>query len=340
MTGFSRRGRIALAALVGAACLASGGPVWADCKMKALPIEVTMVGLKPTVAAKIDGQDVKLVVDSGAFFNSLTASFALERNLKPAKGEYTGSRIPEAQATVITGVAGKVKVSPIVQADTFEFAGLNFKAVPFLTTVSLGSASGILGQNFLRLMDVEYDLTNRVMRLVQVEDCDKADLAYWVKPGAGYSIIPINQMTPERAHIVGSVFINGTKMRAIFDTGASTTFITKRAAAKAGVKVDDAGVVESGATQGIDARRIQTWVGRFPSIKIGDEEIRNGRLTIGDSSADFFDVLVGADFFLSHRVYVAKSQQKLYFSYNGGPVFNVPRPQAPVTSAPDQAAQP
>ena len=30
-------------------------------------------------------------------------------------------------------------------------------------------------------------------------------------------------------------------------------------------------------------------------------------------------MLLGADFFLSHRIYVANSRDKLYFTYNGGP---------------------
>jgi tetratricopeptide (TPR) repeat protein len=34
-------------------------------------------------------------------------------------------------------------------------------------------------------------------------------------------------------------------------------------------------------------------------------------------------MLIGADFFLSHHVYVANGQHKMYFSYNGGPVFNL-----------------
>jgi hypothetical protein len=42
------------------------------------------------------------------------------------------------------------------------------------------------------------------------------------------------------------------------------------------------------------------------------------------------DMLIGADFFLSHRIYVANSQRKLYFTYNGGPVFNLTaEPQGP-----------
>jgi hypothetical protein len=33
-----------------------------------------------------------------------------------------------------------------------------------------------------------------------------------------------------------------------------------------------------------------------------------------------FDMIIGADFFLSHRIYVASSQHKLYFTYNGAGV--------------------
>jgi hypothetical protein len=53
-------------------------------------------------------------------------------------------------------------------------------------------------------------------------------------------------------------------------------------------------------------------------------------------------MLLGADFIRAHRIYIAKSQGKLYFSYNGGPIFQVVRPQpdepqaapAPAASAP------
>ena len=45
-------------------------------------------------------------------------------------------------------------------------------------------------------------------------------------------------------------------------------------------------------------------------------------------------MLLGDDFFLSHRVYVANSQRKLYFTYNGGPVFALnARKNAPADSA-------
>jgi tetratricopeptide (TPR) repeat protein len=70
---------------------------------------------------------------------------------------------------------------------------------------------------------------------------------------------------------------------------------------------------------------LRTWIAPVKSFKIGDEEIRNTRLRVADSPTIDRDMLIGMDFFLSHHVYVANSQRKLYFTYNGGPVFNLDR---------------
>jgi hypothetical protein len=81
----------------------------------------------------------------------------------------------------------------------------------------------------------------------------------------------------------------------------------------------------------------------FSSFRIGDEEIRNTRLRIGAIGIAEADMLIGADFFLSHRIYVASSQHKLYFTYNGGPLFNLnaePPPAPPNGPPPEVAGSP
>ena len=95
------------------------------------------------------------------------------------------------------------------------------------------------------------------------------------------------------------------------------------AAARAGVTPTTAGAFFAGAGSGFGRRSMQEWVAPFASFKIGGEEIRNTRLRIAAIAFPNADMLLGADFFLSHRVYVAKSQHKLYFTYNGGPVFRL-----------------
>jgi tetratricopeptide (TPR) repeat protein len=56
---------------------------------------------------------------------------------------------------------------------------------------------------------------------------------------------------------------------------------------------------------------------------VGGEEIRYTHMRVADIDLLGRDMWIGADFFLSHRVYVANSQHRIYFTYNGGPVFNI-----------------
>ena len=48
-------------------------------------------------------------------------------------------------------------------------------------------------------------------------------------------------------------------------------------------------------------------------------------------------MLLGYDFLRSHRVLVAHSQHRIYFTYSGGPVFA--RAPPPVRAAPDMAGK-
>ena len=134
-------------------------------------------------------------------------------------------------------------------------------------------------------------------------------------------MMAIESATPMSPHTVGTAYLNGAKVRVTFDTGAGSSIVGLRAAAKAGIKPDGPGVESAGNGSGIGRHEIQTWVANFPVLKIGDEEVYNARLRFGDLGD--LDMLLGADFFLSHRIFVASSQGRVYFTYNGGPVFNL-----------------
>lgn len=324
--------RSAVAAVtMGAALLLGAGGAQAACSLKAFDVPVTMEGARPLVAGSINGQPVKLLLDSGAFFSSIDAKFAAQAKLRAAARPTLGTRLGAAAETVTSGAGGTEVATGIVVAPAFEFAGVKFRDIPFLTH-NLGDSPGILGQNFLHQLDNEYDLKNGRVRLIRPEGCETTEMVYWAKPGMTYSMTPLEGSDGINAHTMGIININGVKMRALFDTGAATTFITARAAARAGVKTSDPGVKPAGYSTGLDRDNIKTWVGRFASVKIGDEEIKNTSLAIGDSYANDFDVLIGADFFLAHHVYVANSQHKLYFTYEGGPVFHVPKAEEAAAS--------
>jgi tetratricopeptide (TPR) repeat protein/predicted aspartyl protease len=306
----------------------------AECKREALDLPVTISGTRPLITAKINHQEVHFIVDSGAFFSMISSAAAQE--LKLPLG-------PAPFGLTITGVGGSVYPS-VATAKVFTLANVDVPNVQFLVGGSevRGGSIGVLGQNFLEMWDVEYDLAKGLVRLIKDTDCRKNFLAYWVAPDQPHTVIDIDRATPKAPHTVGSAYVNGQKIRVIFDTGAARSLLTLRAAERAGVKVDSPGVVDSGISTGIGQGMVKTYIAPFASFKFADgEEIKNARLRIADLNLGSADMLLGADFFLSHRVFVANSQHKLYFTYNGGPVFDLRTAKAaspPPT--PDASANP
>jgi tetratricopeptide (TPR) repeat protein len=135
-------------------------------------------------------------------------------------------------------------------------------------------------------------------------------------------VIPFEPTSAEAPHITGKATLNGKPIKVMFDTGASRSFLTDLAANRAGVRRDAAGVTDAGLAVGIAGGGVESWVAPFDSFELGDEKIRNTRIWVGKSAFDI-DMLLGADFFLSHRVLVSHSQHRLYFTYSGGPVFRL-----------------
>jgi tetratricopeptide (TPR) repeat protein/predicted aspartyl protease len=307
----------------------AASPVLAACGLGQIAqLAVTMTDSAPMITAKINGADARFVADSGAFYSLLSPSSAAEHALRLG---------PVPFDLTLSGVGGDVAVS-LATVKIFTIAGVAIPNVQFLVGGSepAAGADGLIGQNVLGLADVEYDLANGVIRLMKARGCGDKVLAYWAgaKP---YSVMDINGANAQVGHTTGFVFINGVRIGAIFDTGAWASVLSRRAAARAGVKPGNAGVIDEGATHGIGRHTMETWVAPFASFKIGDEEIRHTRLRFGDLDlGEGVDMLVGADFFLSHRIFVANSQRRLYFTYNGGPVFNLDAAARTQTAA-DQA---
>jgi tetratricopeptide (TPR) repeat protein len=294
-----------------------------------------MVGMRPLMTAKINDVDVQFVLDSGAFYSMISAASAAQLKLRTS---------PAPFGFDVTGVHGAADVS-IAMATTFTLAGVPLHNVEFLVGGSeAGQGSiGVLGQNVLHIDDVEYDLGQGVVRLMKAKDCSKMILAYWADKSTPYSVIDLLSepaLNTQLSHTLSSAYINGVEIRAIFDTGAAMSILSLKAAARAGIKPDSAGVVSGGAWYGIGKATFATYIAPFSSFKIGNEEIKHTRLRIGDIVLPNADMLIGADFFLSHRIYVANSQRKLFFTYNGGPVFNLTAGNHPVTEpATDASAQ-
>jgi predicted aspartyl protease len=119
-----------------------------------------------------------------------------------------------------------------------------------------------------------------------------------------------------RPRILVPVAINGKPFWAVLDSGAALTQLDVTTAAEVGVTPDTPGVTVAGTTSGLRSSEAITWLGAFESFVIGDESVARPNLLFGDLGLRR-SLLLGADFLLKHRVLIAHSQRKVYFSHVG-----------------------
>jgi len=280
-------------------------------------------GRLPVVDGEINGQKVGILLDTGAETSVILRSAARRLGLT------------RHGAGRVFGVGGEDHAE-VTQVDEFRIGEAVRKNWRVLVAGEGGSGDDIavyLGDHFFEQVDVEFDLAHNAVRLYETKDCEGVSLAYWATEPAGE--VPIEAGRGIRF----TVSINGKPIRAELDSGASASVLSKPDAARLGVTPESPGVVPTACiTDGGDSKRtLDSWVGQFESFAIGNERIRNPKIRFADLWRHMTytetgsrlptrlvgqaDMLLGADFLRAHRVLVARSQRKMYFTYAGGTVF-------------------
>ena len=277
----------------------------------------------------INGQKIGIMLDTGAtrslIVRSATERLGLTRNVS------RGYRM--------FGVGGETHVEA---ADVDEFKIGQFTRRNWRLLVAGERDFGrdvavLLGEDFLYQVDVEFDLAHGAVRLFQPKDCDGVSLAYWATEGA--SEVGIEAIYDAQPQIVLTIQINGQPVRAQLDSGAGTSVLDKSDAARLGVTPDSPGVVAGGKSGGLGSKSVDYWIGPFRSVTIGNETISDTNIRFADLWKDArytpiashlpqkvdltSSMLLGADFLHAHRMLVAHSQRKIYFTYAGGRVFQL-----------------
>ncbi|GGB19402.1 hypothetical protein GCM10011380_06240 [Sphingomonas metalli] len=289
-------------------------PARAACKVSQIAeLPVTLMGRRAMVEARFGPHPARFIVDSGAFYSTVSRASAAEFGL---------SSEPLPAWFRLRGINGDSAAS-VGRAKDFSLAGIPIPRVEFIVGGSDTGTAGLLGQNILGLADVEYDLPHGAVRLMRSEDCARSALAYW-SAGKPYSSIALERGAggPWKPHTIGTVLVNGVRMRAVFDSGAETTIMTLAAAKRAGVTPGSEGVVPAGSFGGLGSRQLPVWLAPFTSIDLGGEIVPKPKLRIGDIGIDG-DMLIGFDFFLTHRIFVSNTTHQLYMTYEGGPLFGI-----------------
>jgi predicted aspartyl protease len=295
-------------------------------------MDVGVEGGAITTQAQIDGKPVRMIVDTGAFGTLLFENEARKLGL-----------VLRRTGAIAYGVGGGSDVYS-VRVKEFRLGSLSERDADLVVTgQTLGGVQGVVGAKFLLQADVEFDLPHGKIRFFRPHGCVGDQVVYW---GEAYAAAPMIPTPDDR--IVIQVRVNGAPIVAQMDTGASSSLLTTGAAAKIGVRPGSPGFVSGGPAHGLGRALTPVSLGRFASFSFGEETIKNAELGVSDLFAadkttqlgtrvpapvsDQPQMLLGADFFRSHRVFIAREQHRVYATYEGGPVFRAGPP--PKSDAP------
>jgi hypothetical protein len=260
------------------------------------------------VDAKVNGKPAHFLLNSSAPVSTISAKFAASQKL----------------------AANQVAGQDVVTVPKFELNGAALNNEPFVEVDQLSGADGVLGQSLLQRMDVEYDLASGKVVLAKADGCEKSNMAYWAKDSDLISVMPLAPPVSGPPHTDVKVAVNGVILTGRFDTAAPFSVISAAAAEKAGVKTSDASV------RPVKGRKDQ-WLASF-TVNVGGEEAKNAPLMISAGGDASYDVLIGADYFLTHHIYVANSQHKIYATRTGNPAAPMFTAHQPPDLAPGEAS--
>ena len=300
------------------------------CKLvRIADLPVRLVKNKLIVDGTVDDQKIGIALDTGAVMTLMLRQAADRLKLERRDGR--GYRI--------FGIGGETKAETVL-IDDFRIGQASRKGWRMLVAGErdFGEEFAVfLGEDFFSQVDVEFDLAHNAVRLFQPKNCDGVSLAYWTtEEPREVAIEPIYDYMPR---ILLTVEINGQPVKAMLDSGAGGSVLTRADAARAGVTPETAGVVAVEDGHGFGPKQVNVWMGPFDRVVIGNEIINHTHIPFGDLYKDETytsigsrlannadpdqPMLLGADFLRAHRVLVSHSQRKMYFTYVGGPVFAV-----------------
>jgi predicted aspartyl protease len=296
---------------------------------------VRLVGGHIVVDGAINGKKVAILLDTGAQRSIMLRSAAVRLDLP--RHELRGS---------LMYAMGRELRLETATVEEFKLGDAASSALQLIVAGESNLAEGVdmlLGEDFLHNFDVEFDLAHRSVRLFAPKNCDGVSLAYWTREVPGeVEIEPVRATQLAMAYgegpqIAFTVKINDRPIRAILDSGAPSSVLTREHAEGAGVSSDSPGVVRSAETARLDGKRLESWTAPFRTFAIGNETIDNPRIQVSVLYTDNMysqsgravarvishplPMLLGTDFLQSHRTLVSHSQRRMYFTYIGGPVF-------------------
>jgi len=303
--------------VLGLAACASADPKLSDCaliKLAEAPIEVR--GTLQFVPARIAGQPVTLMVDTGAERTVLTEAAATRLGLK---------RDPR-HVTQTYGIGGPSSSMDAALPDGLTLGGTRFP----LDRVAVGHFAidhvpgappdGLLGADLLLAFDMDLNLPAGRMTLWRARRCGPA------RPPWSVPAVEIDGIGSRRDRLLLPIVLDGAAGQAVLDTGAQSTTVSLGFARSAGVTDIMLATDPTAIAHGAAPNSVPVHVHHFAELRVGPAVIHDPVLPVVPVDASFGDALVGGDFLLGRRVWLAFATHQMFVTPLGPPTAIAARP--------------
>jgi len=272
------------------------------------------------IKVQIEGRDSWVGVDTGSPVGLINKDVVDELKIP----------MRQARAGALIDAAGK-SARHFVMVHKLNLNGMVAEDTPFVVMGENGPGimgeDGIFGANFLASYDVELDLAHHKMNLFTQDHCP-GNVVYWTQD---YTVVPFR--LDASLHATFEATLNGKPLRALLDTGASSTVLSAQVARR----MFDFDPVASGATP--DGNLIAGggevmpfYMHRFDSLTLGGVTFKNTEVKVAtdhmtriirdeapkDPSAmpetAATPLIIGLSHLAKLRVYIAYGEEMVYFS--------------------------
>lgn len=278
------------------------------------------------VPAKINDASKSMLVDTGGLFTEITQSASDEMKL--------GTRQTRLELVGISGDKTRRAARAAFTLGNLHADSMDFMVMPtaheFASDVD--DAAGILAPNLLRTYDLDLDFGGHKVNLISQRHCE-GKVVYW--PADAVAVVPVR--VNAEGHILVPVELDGHKLTALLDTGASVSVLNLE------VAEGSFGLTPGGADTPVRGNLIAspqatTYSHRFKSLGLEGisisnptlaivpdlirAEMRNPRDTLeGDTripdknvETGLGDLILGMDVLRRLHVYIAYKERNLYIT--------------------------
>ena len=292
----------------------------ADCNLKmvnTVPLTMAYGGARPLVSVKVNGTELKFLLDTGGYATQISTSAAQDLKLPITE---SGGKLLDLYGNASNSVA---------KVETFTLGRLEGRSTffPLMTgifdqTTKDGATEqpmfvGLLAADYMGKYDIELDFAGGKMNYFSPDHCE-GKVVYW--PSAAIAAVPMRFVDH---HLILDVMLDGKPQRAIIDTGAPHTTLSMGEARRVfGVTAQDNDKTFEHVFQKLSFEGLEVGNPHVEILpdKVGSKDPNNGFITgsrtkkVDDLDSSEPAMLIGMNILSKLHLYIAFKEDKVYIT--------------------------